>query len=89
MARIFGKINLEKYYENEKMRIEKPFPNEDRDEYSEHTYKQWTEEDLFDAVEDLCGENTTRIRQLRRDHQIIGSYIYELDRRNRCLKKKE
>ena len=59
------------------------YPSEDRDKYSEQRFGQWTDTELADSIEETLEENAKRIRELRQHHQLIGSYIYEIERRHK------
>ena len=59
------------------------YPSEDRDKYSEQRFGQWTDAELADSIEETLEENMSKIRLLRQNHQLIGSYIYELERRHK------
>ena len=59
------------------------YPSEDRDKYSEQRFSQWTDTELADSIEETMEENERRIRELRQHHQLVGSYIYELERRQK------
>ena len=64
----------------------KDWQSEQRDEYSEHRFQGWTETEISESIEDILEENTEKIKHLRQNHQLIGSYIYELERRQRNVR---
>lgn len=65
----------------------KGWQSDQRDGYSEHRFKGWTVTELSDSIEDILEENTEKIKHLRQNHQLIGTYIYELERRQKNVLK--